>query len=221
MPPVPVHVELLRAAPRRSVAGCPEVVAHQAADVFDLWQRWEQRTGSRQEPPFWATVWPGAALLCRVLLDRPAALQGVRVFDVGCGSGVVGIAALLAGARAAIANDTDEAAVDAAIENAHANGVSVEPSSEDFTRRPMAFGPGDLVVLSELFYDASSSVPLRGLASTAVRQGARVLVADGGRAFLNGDGMQVLQERRMKVDRELEGVAFRDVRVLEWSRSSG
>ena len=48
---------------------------------------------------------------------------GDTVLDVGCGSGILGIAALLCGADRAVGVDIDEKAVDTARENAALNGV--------------------------------------------------------------------------------------------------
>ena len=50
--------------------------------------------------------------------------QGDRVLDVGCGSGILGIAALLLGAESAIGVDIDEVAVRTTKANAELNGVS-------------------------------------------------------------------------------------------------
>ncbi|MEE1220018.1 MAG: 50S ribosomal protein L11 methyltransferase [Ruminococcus sp.] len=50
--------------------------------------------------------------------------QGDTVLDVGCGSGILGIAALLLGSSKAVGVDIDEVAVRTAIENAELNGVS-------------------------------------------------------------------------------------------------
>lgn len=47
-----------------------------------------------------------------------------KVLDVGCGSGILGIASLLLGAESAYGVDIDEVAVRTAVENAELNGVS-------------------------------------------------------------------------------------------------
>jgi ribosomal protein L11 methyltransferase len=49
---------------------------------------------------------------------------GMSVLDIGCGSGVLGIAAALLGAASALAIDIDDAAVAATSSNATRNGVS-------------------------------------------------------------------------------------------------
>jgi ribosomal protein L11 methyltransferase len=53
-------------------------------------------------------------------------LEGLRVLDVGTGSGILGIAAAKRGAREVVGIDTDPLAVRAARENAEANGVAID-----------------------------------------------------------------------------------------------
>lgn len=216
----PPHQALLAAQPVRPVAGCPELVAHQADDVLDLWQRWELATGTRQEPPFWAAVWPGAALLARVILDRPELVRGRNVLDLGCGAGVVGIACKVAGAATVVANDCDPVAVDAALCNARLNGAQLLPRVEDLTLRSDSFTPFQAIVICEMFYERSSAARLCAWASRARAAGASVLVADGERAFLPLSRLELLCEREMPVDARLEGVSKRRARVFRWCASS-
>ena len=49
--------------------------------------------------------------------------RGMKMLDLGCGSGILSIASLLLGAESAMACDVDEKAVDIAYENAKLNGV--------------------------------------------------------------------------------------------------
>ena len=53
-------------------------------------------------------------------------LKGQRVADLGCGSGILGIAALLQGARSVVAADTDSLAVRATRDNAAVSGFSAQ-----------------------------------------------------------------------------------------------
>ncbi len=63
--------------------------------------------------------------LCLGLLDRAlSARPGAQVLDVGCGSGILSIGALLLGAGRAVALDIDPLAAQAARENARRNGVA-------------------------------------------------------------------------------------------------
>lgn len=61
--------------------------------------------------------------LCLEWLDS-ARIAGREVTDYGCGSGVLGLAALLLGARSVVGIDNDPQALEASRENASRNGVS-------------------------------------------------------------------------------------------------
>ena len=52
-------------------------------------------------PPFWAFAWAGGQALARYLIDNPALVRGKRALDFASGSGLVAIAAALAGAAEA------------------------------------------------------------------------------------------------------------------------
>lgn len=237
-----VHQLLLQRQPVRAVHGCPEIVAYQAPDVLELWQRWEAETGTRQEPPFWAAVWPGAALLGRALLDQPELVRDRIVVDLGCGSGIGAIAAKLAGAAVAIANDCDPVAVDAAFCNGALNGVELvghvgditlqstknsnggqgprrsaewvgEGAPDEFTS---PFTARHVIVICEMFYERTMAARLCEFVSRAHSAGASMLVADGERAFLPVSQLELLREEDVPVDRVLEGVSQRRARLFKW-----
>ena len=60
---------------------------------------------------------------CLELLQTVAPMPRA-ILDVGCGSGILGIAALLLGAERVVGYDTDELAVEATLRNAEANGLA-------------------------------------------------------------------------------------------------
>ena len=60
--------------------------------------------------------------LCLINLERYIK-PGMKVLDLGCGSGILSIIALLLGAKKAVAVDIDKNAVDIAYENAKRNGI--------------------------------------------------------------------------------------------------
>jgi len=57
---------------------------------------------------------------------EPYAKEGVKVLDLGCGSGILGIGALILGADKAVGCDIDPMASDAAMSNAALNGIGAD-----------------------------------------------------------------------------------------------
>ncbi len=79
--------------------------------------------------PSWAYSWAGGQALARYILDNNV-VKGKTVIDYCCGSGIVGIAAKLAGAKEVICVDNDPMSLKAVLLNARANGVDVSTASE-------------------------------------------------------------------------------------------
>jgi len=88
-------------------------------------------------------------MMLRQLCQRP--LQGQRVLDCGCGTGILSIAAAKLGATQVVGYDIDEWSVENAIHNAKLNHVvnSVSPNSQ-FPIFNFQFLHGDATVLSSL-----------------------------------------------------------------------
>ena len=132
--------------------------------------------------------------------------QGDRVLDLGCGSGILSIAALLLGADRAVACDIDEKCMDVAYENAALNGVGRDHYTvrwgdvvTDRALRRELGGPYDVVV-ANIVADV-----IKTLASTVrplVREGGIFLCsgiiddrAEEVLAKLKGDGWDVFERR--------------------------
>ena len=89
-----------------------------------------------------------------VASERDGGLSGWRVADLGCGSGVLGLAALRLGAASVTAVDTDSLAVTATADNAALNGLSsalqvMQGSAAELATR-LAQGPADLLLCNIL-----------------------------------------------------------------------
>ena len=110
----------------------PEIRLHIADEATALWQKTEDELGQiGLPPPFWAFAWAGGQVLARYVLDHPELVRGKKVLDFASGSGLVGIAAALAGAASVEANDIDDFALAAIGVNAAENSVLVRPRAGD------------------------------------------------------------------------------------------
>lgn len=175
MPFTPAHVEL---AP---VAFVPEIRLHQASESVGLWATTDGEYRSDQPPPFWAFAWPGGQALARHVLDHPALVAGRDVLDLAAGSGIVAIAAALAGAARVRATEVDPDAVDAISRNAAANGVAVTAMLGDILDRD-ADG-ADVVLAGDVFYSQPMADRVMPFLRRAARAGATVVVGDPGRGY--------------------------------------
>jgi ribosomal protein L11 methyltransferase len=85
---------------------------------------------------------------------KPEGLAGLRVADLGCGSGVLGLAALRLGAASVAAVDTDSLAVRATTDNAALNGltpqVRVQLGSVEALAELLEGQPADLLLCNIL-----------------------------------------------------------------------
>jgi ribosomal protein L11 methyltransferase len=79
----------------------------------------------------------GAHETTRLCLELLLELDRGSFLDVGCGSGVLAVAAARLGFAPVVALDVDESAVDAARRNAKANGVDLDVKHADGTSDPL------------------------------------------------------------------------------------
>jgi predicted nicotinamide N-methyase len=180
----------------------PEIRLHLATEITPLWEATEALLAQHGlDPPYWAFAWAGGQALARYLLDHRDAVAGRRVLDFGAGSGLVAIAAALAGAAAVTAAEIDPFAAAAIALNAAASGVTVAVETADVIGRPAAW---DLVLAGDMCYERPLAQRLtfwlRGLAAA----GVPVLLGDPGRTYLPKEGLAPLARYTVPVSRELE-----------------
>ena len=130
--------------------------------------------------PYWAELWPSSVALARAVAGR--SLRGARVLELGCGLGLVGIAAALAGGRV-LATDWSEEAVRFTVQNAARNDVQLETAVVDWDE-PDAIvtqAPWPVVLGSDVLYERRNVRQMLDLLPRLVDQRSTVWIADPGR----------------------------------------
>jgi predicted nicotinamide N-methyase len=194
----------------------PEIRLHLAEDAIVLRARLEARAGGVLPPPFWADAWVGGQAVARYVLDHRHTVAGLRVLDVASGSGLVAIAAAVAGAAAVSANDIDAHALAAIALNAQANNVAV-----DATHGDLLDGDGDgaeVVLAGDVFYSPAMAERMLPFLQRAVARGARVLVGDPGRDYLPQDRLGVVASYQVSMLGAPEDAQISRAYVLELRR---
>lgn len=198
----------VRASTRpRLVPHVPEIVLQTADEVTALWEKTETDLATiGLPPPFWAFPWAGGQALARYLLDHPNLVRGRRVLDVASGSGLVAIAAALAGAETVVANDVDPFAVAAIGVNAGQNGVALSVREGDL----VGFDEGwDVVLAGDVSYERDMSARISGWLERLKQRGAVVLIGDPGRSYLMRDRLECVATYAVPVTRDLEDVEIK------------
>lgn len=142
--------------------------------------------------PYWARPWGGGLALARHVLDHPEIVAGRRVLDLGAGSGLVAIAAALAGASDVRAADVDPYALAATRLNADANGVAVATVLGDLTTGDVP--DAHLILVGDLFYDQDLATCVMDFLERCCAVGIAVLIGDPWRVFLPASRLALVAE---------------------------
>ena len=187
----------------RPVPLVPEISLHIADEAVPLWQKTEEDLGKMGlPPPFWAFAWAGGQALARYILDHAEIVHGKDVLDFASGSGLVGIAAKMAGARSVYAADIDSFASVAIGINAQVNAATLSVTTDDLLAAS-DHGNWDVILAGDIFYERDTAERVFEFLSWHAERGATIFIGDPGRAYLPTEHLAKLAEYRVEVTREL------------------
>ncbi len=187
----------------QTVPHAPEIALWLADEITPIWRLTEEELGEMGlPPPFWAFAWAGGQALARYVLDHPNEAAGRRVLDFAAGSGLVGIAAMKAGAARVLCADIDPFCQAAVAANALANGVTLDFTAADLLQ---AAPPDvDVICAGDICYERPMTEAVLAWLARARANGTRVLIGDPGRTYFPRSGLDFLAEYRVPTTRELE-----------------
>jgi len=197
----------------RPVPLVPEISIYVADEAVPLWHKTEEQLGEEGlPPPFWAFAWAGGQALARHVLDHPQLVRGKTVLDLASGSGLVGIAAMKAGASAVTISDIDEFALVAAALNGIENGVVLTAIADDLLVS-QAGVDWDVILAGDIFYERDTAVRAFDFLSRHAARGATILIGDPGRSYLPREKLRKIADYSVPVTRELEDAEIKKTAV--------
>lgn len=141
------------------------------------------RVSEPDQIPFWAELWPASIGLARYLLMNRAKVAALQVLELGCGVGLAGIAAKLAGAEV-VQSDFCPDALEFARVNCLRNGV---PAGEfllaDWRRFPAEAGRFDRLIGADILYEKTLHADLYRIFHRHLRPAGEIWLTDPGREW--------------------------------------
>jgi predicted nicotinamide N-methyase len=190
----------------------PEMRLYLADEAVELWTKTEaELQASGLPPPFWAFAWAGGQALARWIGDHPERVIGRRVLDFASGSGIVAIAAALAGAEDVEASEIDPLAQAAIALNAVENRVAVDVLCEDVIGADRGW---DVVLAGDVAYERDMAAAVFAWLEGLARRGALVFVGDPRRSYLALDRLECVAEYSVPTTRALEDAEIKRTGVF-------
>ena len=197
----------------------PEILLHLAEESLPIWRKTEEELGEMNvPPPYWAFAWAGGQALARYLLDNRTLVSGQVVLDLGCGSGLSGLAAAKVGAARVTAADIDGFALAAVALNATANDVEIAATAVDV----LAAAPDPewrVILVGDLFYERALATLVETFIDRAQANGALVLIGDPQRSYFPKQRFTAVAEYSVPVTRELEDSEIKRTSVWRLNRA--
>jgi predicted nicotinamide N-methyase len=141
-------------------------------------------------------------------------VAGKAVIDFASGSGIVAIAAAMAGATRALAADIDPFCGAAVALNAEANGVAIDFTGADLLDAPPPAW-AEVILAGDICYEKPLAERVMAWLGAARAAGATVLIGDPGRSYFPREGLVQVAEYQVATTTELEDMAVK--RTAVWT----
>ncbi|QDU27119.1 ribosomal protein L11 methyltransferase [Anatilimnocola aggregata] len=140
-----------------------------------------QQTANDDEwpDPYWTQIWPAARSMAALVLARNWPAE-TRLLELGCGSGLVGLAALARGCHVTF-SDYVPLAVELACANARHNGFAQVQGKVLDWRSPGTEPRYSTIIAADVIYDSELHQPLLNTLKARLHTGGFVWLAEPGR----------------------------------------
>jgi predicted nicotinamide N-methyase len=202
----------IRANTRIAPAPGLPIRLYTADELTPIWEATEKDLAEvNVAPPFWAFPWAGGQALAHYVLDNPEIVRGKLVLDLASGSGLVAIAAALAGAAEVVANDIDPMCEAAVALNAELNGVAINYHGGNLLDGdPPDY---DVILAADVFYEQTPARLFRTMLERCHANGSLILAGDPGRTYFPRDAFRQVAEYAVETTTEIENHPVKTARV--------
>jgi predicted nicotinamide N-methyase len=147
--------------------------------------------------PYWAALWSSATPTAEAVL-REAWSRGAAAIELGCGMGLVGLAAMAAGLQVTFTDHVHEA-VQLALENARRNGFCHARGQQLDWHAPASGGQAyPLILASDVLYSRGNHLPLLDTIDRLLAPDGVCWLGDPGR--YNSHDFPGVARRRFRVE---------------------
>ena len=175
--------------------------------------------------PYWADLWPSALILAEHLAARDG--RGKGVLELGCGIGLVAIAAAHAGFAVTATDYYDDALAFTSVNVARNGRSPLTVRMIDWRALPDDLGRFDMVVASDVLYEPGYPGLIASVLAQTLAPAGTGLIADPGRvaapefpAECSAHGLEVTGQLRMPFeDGDIRQTI--DLISVQWRRPGG
>src|SRR5439155_10434178 len=130
--------------------------------------------------PYWADLWPSAIMLSRAMVNEVG--KGARLLELGCGSGLVTVASVIAGYDVLATDYYDDALLFTQV-NVERNlgGTAVRTREVDWRSIPDDLGTYSRVIAADVLYEPAYGDLIAAAIAVTLAPEGRATVADPGR----------------------------------------
>jgi predicted nicotinamide N-methyase len=143
----------------------------------------QRRFDQDEYMPYWAQPWPAAVLLAEKILQGERS-GGRQAVEIGCGVGLVSLAAAASG-WSIVASDYDVDATAFAELNARRNHLTLAGTAQIDYRRMLDRPAYDCILGADLAYERRNCEPVANWIASALKPGGQALICDPNRSAAN------------------------------------
>jgi predicted nicotinamide N-methyase len=129
--------------------------------------------------PYWADLWPSSQVLARRVLGERG--DGQTILELGCGLGLVTVAAMLAGFDVTATDYYEDALRFTRLNALRAVGREPRTRLLDWRHLPEDLGTFSHVVAADVLYERTYGALMAEVIARSLSDGGRALIADPGR----------------------------------------